>query len=130
MIEGLIDNEVLPGNLRKDTIERTDDIPLFVEEMTKALLEAGAESAARQRLRPFRLQRWQSPRACTLPSWHGSIGSGRPAKEVAQIGAAIGHEFPMLCMGRSWGSQSWSSIQLSAGSLQPVCHFDSWAVAI
>jgi predicted ATPase len=48
MIEGLVDNEVLPGNLRKDTIERTDDIPLFVEQMTKALLEAGAESAARQ----------------------------------------------------------------------------------
>ena len=48
MIEGLVNNEVLPGNLRKDTIERTDDIPLFVEQMTKALLEAGAESAARQ----------------------------------------------------------------------------------
>ena len=41
MIEGLVDNEVRPGNLRQDIIERTDGIP-FV------LLEAGAESAARQ----------------------------------------------------------------------------------
>jgi hypothetical protein len=28
------------------SIERTDGIPLFVEEMTKAVLEAGSESAA------------------------------------------------------------------------------------
>jgi hypothetical protein len=36
----------------------------------------------------------------------------------------------MLCLWRSWGSQSWNSIQLSTGSLQAVCHFDCWAVAI
>jgi hypothetical protein len=31
-------------------VERTDGIPLFVEEMTKAVLEAGSESAARRHL--------------------------------------------------------------------------------
>ena len=56
MIDGLVGNQGLPADLRQDIIERTDGIPLFVEEMTKALLEAGAESAAR---------RWQSPQAST-----------------------------------------------------------------
>jgi hypothetical protein len=32
----------------QDIIERTDGIPVFVEEMTKAVLEAGSESAAQQ----------------------------------------------------------------------------------
>jgi hypothetical protein len=46
-----------PANIRQDIIERTDGIPLFVEEMTKAALEAEGEgearrTAARVRLRP------------------------------------------------------------------------------
>ena len=43
MIDGLVGNQGLPADLRQDIIERTDGIPLFVEEMTKALLEAGAK---------------------------------------------------------------------------------------
>ena len=34
-------------SIRQDIIERTDGIPLFVEEMTKAVLEAGSEDEAR-----------------------------------------------------------------------------------
>ncbi|HWX31104.1 MAG TPA: adenylate/guanylate cyclase domain-containing protein, partial [Steroidobacteraceae bacterium] len=48
MIEGVIGNKALPANIRQDIIERTDGIPLFVEEMTKAVLEAESESDARQ----------------------------------------------------------------------------------
>jgi predicted ATPase len=46
MIDRVIGNKALPTNIRRDIIERTDGIPLFVEEMTKAVLEAGSESAA------------------------------------------------------------------------------------
>ncbi len=46
MIDGVIGNKSLPASIRKDIIERTDGIPLFVEEMTKAVLEAGSEGAA------------------------------------------------------------------------------------
>ena len=46
MIDGVVGNKLLPANIRQDIIERTDGIPLFVEEMTKAVLEAGTESAA------------------------------------------------------------------------------------
>src|SRR5262245_1001979 len=41
IIGGLVGDMLLPANIRQDIIERTDGIPLFVEEMTKAVLEAG-----------------------------------------------------------------------------------------
>jgi predicted ATPase len=40
MIDRIVGNKPLPTNVRQDIIERTDGVPLFVEEMTKALLEA------------------------------------------------------------------------------------------
>src|SRR6185312_15029328 len=40
MIDGVVGNKPLPDSVRQDIIERTDGIPLFVEEMTKAVLEA------------------------------------------------------------------------------------------
>src|ERR1700756_278991 len=41
MIDRVIGNRSLPAHIRQDIVERTDGIPLFVEEMTKAVLEAG-----------------------------------------------------------------------------------------
>jgi predicted ATPase len=46
MIDHVADNQPLPASIRHDIIERTDGIPLFAEEMTKAVLEAGAGEAA------------------------------------------------------------------------------------
>ena len=46
MIDGVTGNKSLPSSIRQDIVERTDGIPLFVEEMTKAVLEAGGEEAA------------------------------------------------------------------------------------
>ena len=64
MINGVVGNKLLPASIRQDIIERTDGIPLFVEEMTKAVLEA--ESEGRQkRSHSFRRTLWRSPRACT-----------------------------------------------------------------
>ena len=67
MIDGVTGNKPLPESIRQDIIERTDGVPLFVEEMTKAVLEAEGEGDARKttaavpsRLRP-------SPQACTPP---------------------------------------------------------------
>jgi class 3 adenylate cyclase/predicted ATPase len=90
MIDGIIGNKFLSTNLRQDIIERTDGIPLFVEEMTKAVLEAGGEGAAMAAAVP-------SPALSVPASLHASLMARLdrlgPAKEVAQIGAAIGREF-------------------------------------
>ena len=37
MIDRVVGNKMLRPNIRQDIIERTDGIPLFVEEMTKAV---------------------------------------------------------------------------------------------
>ena len=93
MVERLVGNAaLLPPDVITEIVERTDGVPLFVEEMTKAVLEAGAE-----RGREF---------AASVPSTglgvpatlHASLMArldrlGAAAKGVAQIGAAIGREF-------------------------------------
>ena len=48
MVDRVVGNKLLPAALRQKIIERTDGIPLFVEEMTKAVLEAKSEGDARQ----------------------------------------------------------------------------------
>ena len=48
MIDGITGNKALPASIRQDIVERTDGIALFVEEMTKAVLEAEGEGEARQ----------------------------------------------------------------------------------
>jgi class 3 adenylate cyclase/predicted ATPase len=92
MIDRVIGNKPLPANIRKDIIERTDGIPLFVEEMTKAVLEAGGELEAMQIAAAV-----PSPALAVPASLHASLMARLdrlgPAKEVAQIGAAIGREF-------------------------------------
>ncbi len=92
MIDRVVGNKLLPPSIRQDIIERTDGIPLFVEEMTKAVLEAGSESEARQTAGAV------PPPALGVPaSLHASLMARLdrlgPAKEVAQIGAAIGRGF-------------------------------------
>ena len=46
MIDGVVGNKSLAESVREDIIERTDGIPLFVEELTKAVLEAESHRAA------------------------------------------------------------------------------------
>jgi class 3 adenylate cyclase len=97
MVDHVVANKLLPANIRQDIIDRTDGIPLFVEEMTKAVLEAGSESVAEHTGAAL-----PSPVLAVPASLHASLmarldrlGS---AKDVAQIGAAIGREFshPLL----------------------------------
>ena len=96
MIERLAGNTLLPPEVRQDILELTDGIPLFVEEMTKAALEAESEGAA-QRTAVASL-----PAPAIPASLHGSLLARLdrvgPAKEVAQIGAALGRKFsyPLL----------------------------------
>ena len=48
IIACLVGNKELPADVMAEIVERTDGIPLFVEEMTKAVLEAEGEGDARR----------------------------------------------------------------------------------
>jgi predicted ATPase len=92
MIDRVVGNRPIPASVRQDIIERTDGIPLFVEEMTKAVLEAASESEARRTVAAV-----PSPALAVPASLHASLMARLdrlgPAKDIAQIGAAIGREF-------------------------------------
>jgi class 3 adenylate cyclase/tetratricopeptide (TPR) repeat protein len=92
MIERIIGNKLLPASIRQDIIERTDGIPLFVEEITKAVLEAEEEVATERAVAGI-----PSPALAVPASLHASLMARLdrlgPAKQVAQIGAVAGREF-------------------------------------
>jgi class 3 adenylate cyclase len=92
IIASLAGNKELPTDVMAEIVERTDGIPLFVEEMTKAVLEAESEGEARRTAAAV-----PSPALAVPASLHASLmarldrlGS---AKDVARMAAAIGREF-------------------------------------
>ena len=97
IIASLVGNKELAADLMAEIVERTDGIPLFVEEMTKAVLEAKSEGQGRETAAAVPYSALAVP-----PSLHASLMARLdrlgPAKEVAQIGSAIGREFshPLL----------------------------------
>lgn len=97
LIEGVIGNRSLPAGVRQDIIERTDGIPLFVEEMTKAVLDAEGESEAQRAFAgaPRPVVAVPASLQASLMSRLDRLG---PAKDVAQVGAAIGREFPHMLL--------------------------------
>jgi class 3 adenylate cyclase len=92
MIDRVVGNKFLPENVRQDIIGRTDGIPLFVEEITKAVMEAKTEREAQRTVALI-----PSPSLTVPATLHASLMARLdrlgPAKEVAQIGGAIGREF-------------------------------------
>ena len=87
-----------PSSVRRQTLRRdcgahcSDGIPLFIEEMTRAVLEAEGEGDAQRTAAAV-----PSSAVAVPASLHASLMARLdrlgPAKEVAQVGAAIGREF-------------------------------------
>jgi len=93
LVEQVTVGRQLPGEMMTQIIERTDGIPLFVEELTKMVLESGllVKDAGRYRL-DSPLPPLAIP-ATLQDSLMARLDRLAPVKEVAQIGAAIGREF-------------------------------------
>jgi class 3 adenylate cyclase/predicted ATPase/ABC-type transport system involved in cytochrome c biogenesis ATPase subunit len=88
----------LPAEVMKQIVAKTDGNPLFVEELTKAVLEAGilVEDAE-----GYRLDGPLPPLAIpeTLQdSLMARLDRLAPVREIAQIGAAVGREFSYSLM--------------------------------
>jgi class 3 adenylate cyclase/predicted ATPase len=94
-------SDALASDTVEEIIERTDGVPLFIEELTRAVVESGAArdvtgardvTAARDATRATPADQYRIP-----PTLHASLASRLdrlgPAKELAQIGAVIGRRF-------------------------------------
>jgi class 3 adenylate cyclase/predicted ATPase len=81
LVNTIAKERAMPPGLVQQIVARADGIPLFIEELTKTLIE---DNVARERLAvPSSLQ-------AALLSRLDRLG---PAREIGQIGAAIGREF-------------------------------------
>jgi DNA-binding winged helix-turn-helix (wHTH) protein/predicted ATPase/class 3 adenylate cyclase len=93
LIEQIAGSKTLPGEVVFAIADRTDGVPLFVEELTKGVLESGLLGEENDR---YVINRSLPPLAIPI-TLHASLlarldrlGSARP---LAQIGAAIGRQF-------------------------------------
>jgi class 3 adenylate cyclase/predicted ATPase len=88
-----IAGKALPDEVVAQIAERTDGVPLFVEELTKSVLESGVLREAADR---YVLDRALPPFAIPT-TLHDSLMERldrlAPVRRVAQIGAAIGRQF-------------------------------------
>jgi predicted ATPase len=82
MIEQVAARNALAGKTVETVIERTGGVPLFVEELTRAVLESGSAQLAGREI-PVTIH----------DSLMARLDRLGPAKEVAQVGAVIGGEF-------------------------------------
>jgi len=91
MVRTLSDGKVLPQSAIDQILDKTDGVPLFVEEITKAVLERGGGSNER---------RSGTQSTLLVPdTLHDSLMARldqlAPVKTVAQIAAVIGREFSL-----------------------------------
>ena len=94
MIDGVASGKKLPAEVLDQIVAKTDGVPLFMEELTKSVLES---ELLREEEGAYVLTSALTPLA--IPSTlHDSLTARldrlSPIKETAQIGAAIGREFP------------------------------------
>jgi class 3 adenylate cyclase/tetratricopeptide (TPR) repeat protein len=93
MIDRITSGKALPQEVLDQIVAKTDGVPLFVEELTKSVIESGL---LREENGAYVLASVLTPLA--IPSTlHDSLTARldrlSPIKEIAQIGAAIGREF-------------------------------------
>ncbi len=93
LVSRVIGNKQIPDDIVAEIVERTDGIPLFVEEMTKAVLESSSQEGAAKVISAAPLPIVAVP-ATLYASLMARLDRLGPApKEIAQIGAVIGREF-------------------------------------
>ena len=94
LVHKLAGDAALSSDIVAEIVERTDGVPLFVEELTKAVLESAGQGD-----RVAAVLATTSLAAQSVPATlHASLMArldrlGPMAKEVAQIGAVLGREF-------------------------------------
>jgi class 3 adenylate cyclase/predicted ATPase len=93
LVDRITEGKALPAEVLDQILARTEGVPLFTEELTKAVLEAGILHYTGARY----VLAGAFPSSAIPATLHDSLMARldrlAPVKEVAQIGACIGREF-------------------------------------
>ena len=94
MIEHVAGGKALPPEVTEQIVGKTDGVPLFIEELTKTVLESGLlrEDGSGAYVLTSALTPLAIP-ATLHDSLMARLDRLAPVKEIAQVGAAIGREF-------------------------------------
>jgi class 3 adenylate cyclase/tetratricopeptide (TPR) repeat protein len=93
LVSTLTGCKALPAAVLEQILTRTDGVPLFVEELTKSILESGELKEAGDHYEYAGSARTVTIPATLRDSLMARLDRFMPVKEIAQIGAAIGREF-------------------------------------
>jgi predicted ATPase len=85
----------LPREVLDEIVARADGIPLFLEELTKAIIEASGPREAREMFADHSARREIAVPTTLHASLLARLDHLGRAKEIAQIAAAIGREFSL-----------------------------------
>jgi class 3 adenylate cyclase/predicted ATPase len=114
LVQRVVGTGTLAGDVVAEIIERTDGVPLFVEELTKAVLESGDTTTVLS---------GAGATVLNVPvTLHASLMArldrlGAVAKEVAQVGAVLGRQFSYELLA---AVAQWNSAELDAALDQLV----------
>src|SRR5262249_14746735 len=90
---GVTGGKALPKEVADQIVDRTDGVPLFVEELTKAVVESGILTDMGDRYTAVRPVPALAIPASLQASLLARLDPLAPARDVAQIGAALGRQF-------------------------------------
>jgi class 3 adenylate cyclase/DNA-binding winged helix-turn-helix (wHTH) protein len=93
IVSTLAGRKALPEALLEQILTRTDGVPLFIEELTRSILESGGLKRADDHYEYAGSARTVTIPATLRDSLMARLDRYTPVKEIAQIGAAIGREF-------------------------------------
>ena len=93
IVSVLARNRALPEALLEQILTRSDGVPLFVEELTKSVLESDELTETGDHFEYVAPSRAVTIPATLRDSLMARLDRFMPVKEIAQIGATIGREF-------------------------------------
>ena len=93
IVDKLTQGKELPAGLLDQILNKTDGVPLYVEELTKSILESGELKAVGNHYDYAGAARSVRIPATLRDSLMARLDRFAPVKEIAQIGAAIGRAF-------------------------------------
>jgi class 3 adenylate cyclase len=93
MIAYLSGGKTMPKEIADQIVDRTDGVPLFIEELTKSIVESGLLKEAADRYTVVGTVAPLAIPATLHASLLARLDRLAPTREVAQIGAALGRQF-------------------------------------
>jgi len=114
LVQSVAGGRLLPAEVLDQIVSKTDGVPLFIEELTRAVLESGLLRAEQDRYDLAGPLPSLAIPATLQDSLLARLDRLGPAKELAQVGAVIGREFSYEAVA--------ALSSLAAAALDPALH--------